>query len=66
MGKGQLELKLRTDDTLRLLDGFQKVANRIAAGLVLAALIIGAAAGGILLLFNIFFHDTKRPPPPPR
>ena len=43
VGKGQFELKLRTDDTLRLLDGFQKVANRIAAGLVLAALIVGAA-----------------------
>ena len=43
VGKGQLELRLRKDDTLFLLDGFQKVANRIAAGLVLAALIIGAA-----------------------
>jgi ubiquinone biosynthesis protein len=43
LGKGQLELKLRTNDTLRLLDGFQKVANRIAAGLILAALIVGAA-----------------------
>jgi ubiquinone biosynthesis protein len=42
-GKGQIELKLRKDDTLFLLDGFQKVANRIAAGLLLAALIIGAA-----------------------
>jgi predicted unusual protein kinase regulating ubiquinone biosynthesis (AarF/ABC1/UbiB family) len=43
VGKGQIELKLRTDDTLRLLDGFQKIANRIAAGLLLAALIVGAA-----------------------
>jgi len=43
VGKGQIELKLRTDDTLRLLDGFQKIANRVAAGLVLAALIVGAA-----------------------
>jgi hypothetical protein len=42
-GKGQIELKMRGDDTLRVLDGFQKVANRIAAGVVLAALIIGAA-----------------------
>jgi hypothetical protein len=42
-GRGQLELKLRKDDTLFLLDGFQKVANRIAAGLVLAALVISAA-----------------------
>src|SRR5882724_3978288 len=43
IGKGQIELKMRSDDTLRVLDGFQKVANRIAAGVVLAALIIGAA-----------------------
>jgi predicted unusual protein kinase regulating ubiquinone biosynthesis (AarF/ABC1/UbiB family) len=43
IGKGQLELKLHPDDTLQLLDGFQKVANRIAAGLVLASLIVGAA-----------------------
>jgi len=43
VAKGQIELKMRGDDTLRVLDGFQKVANRIAAGVVLAALIIGAA-----------------------
>ncbi len=43
IGKGQMELKVHPDDTLQLLDGFQKVANRIAAGLVLAALIVGAA-----------------------
>jgi ubiquinone biosynthesis protein len=43
VGKGQVELKLRGDDTVRVLDGFHKVANRIAAGLILAALIVGAA-----------------------
>lgn len=43
LGKGEIELRLRKDDTLFLLDGFQKVANRIAAGLLLASLIIGAA-----------------------
>jgi ubiquinone biosynthesis protein len=43
IGRGQIELKMRNDDTLRVLDGFQKVANRIATGLVLAALIVGAA-----------------------
>jgi len=43
VGRGQVELKMRNDDTLRILDGFQKVANRIATGLVLAALIVGAA-----------------------
>ncbi|HXF09900.1 MAG TPA: AarF/UbiB family protein [Desulfuromonadaceae bacterium] len=43
ISKGQIELRMRSDDTLRVLDGFQKVANRIAAGVVLAALIVGAA-----------------------
>lgn len=43
VGNGQVELKMRRDDTLFVLDGFQKVANRIAAGLILASLIIGAA-----------------------
>src|SRR5579859_1629405 len=41
--KGQVEFKMRNEDTLRILDGFQKVANRVAAGVVLAALIVGAA-----------------------
>ncbi len=43
VGKGEIELKMRSADTLQLLDGLQKIANRIAAGLVLAALIVGAA-----------------------
>jgi ubiquinone biosynthesis protein len=43
LGNGQIELKLRKQDTLAVLEGFQKVANRIAAGLLLAALIVGAA-----------------------
>jgi ubiquinone biosynthesis protein len=43
LGRGQVELKVRADDTLRVVDGFQKVANRVAAGLLLASLIIGAA-----------------------
>lgn len=39
------ELRVRVDaiDERTLIDGFQKVANRIATGLVLAALIVGAA-----------------------
>jgi ubiquinone biosynthesis protein len=43
VGRGQVELKLRTDDTLRVLEGFQKVANRVAAGVLLGSLIVGAA-----------------------
>ncbi len=39
------ELKLKVDaiDEKTLMDGFQKVANRITVGLIVAALIIGAA-----------------------
>jgi len=38
-----LRLKVEVIDHGSILDGFQKVANRIALGLVLAALIVGAA-----------------------
>jgi ubiquinone biosynthesis protein len=38
-----LEVKVDALDEARLMEGMQKVANRIATGLVLAALIIGAA-----------------------
>jgi hypothetical protein len=44
------ELRLRVDaiDEKQLMSGFQKVANRITVGLILAAMIIGAA-----MLMNI-------------
>jgi len=38
-----LRLKIEVIDHGSIIDGFQKVANRIALGLVLAALVIGAA-----------------------
>lgn len=38
-----LRLKVEIIDRGSIIDGFQKVANRIALGLVLAALIVGAA-----------------------
>jgi predicted unusual protein kinase regulating ubiquinone biosynthesis (AarF/ABC1/UbiB family) len=39
------DFKIRVDalDETRLIEGFQKIANRIALGLILAALIVGAA-----------------------
>ena len=43
VASNELELRIRVLDESRLLEGFQKVANRIATGLVLAALIVGAA-----------------------
>jgi predicted unusual protein kinase regulating ubiquinone biosynthesis (AarF/ABC1/UbiB family) len=40
---GELEVKVRTVDAKMLVEGMQKIANRITAGVILAALIIGAA-----------------------
>jgi ubiquinone biosynthesis protein len=38
-----LEIKVRAVDTKMLVEGFQKVANRITAGVILASLILGAS-----------------------
>jgi predicted unusual protein kinase regulating ubiquinone biosynthesis (AarF/ABC1/UbiB family) len=38
-----LEMKIRVVDANVMVEGFQKVANRIASGIILAALIVGAA-----------------------
>ena len=43
LGDPHFEVAVKSDDTLRLLAGMQKIANRISAGIVLAALIMGAA-----------------------
>ena len=43
VGNNELEIKVDTIDEKVLLDGLQKVANRITLGLVVAALIVGAA-----------------------
>ena len=43
LATNDLRLKVEVIDHGSILDGFQKVANRIALGLVLAALIVGAA-----------------------
>ena len=39
----RMELKINAIDEDKLISGFQKVANRITSGLILAAMIIGAA-----------------------
>ncbi|HEX9046574.1 MAG TPA: AarF/ABC1/UbiB kinase family protein, partial [Verrucomicrobiae bacterium] len=38
-----LEMKVRIVDAKAIVDGFQKIANRITAGIILASLILGAA-----------------------
>jgi predicted unusual protein kinase regulating ubiquinone biosynthesis (AarF/ABC1/UbiB family) len=43
IANNELEVKVNALDEKLLMAGFQKVANRIAVGLVLAALIVGAA-----------------------
>jgi ubiquinone biosynthesis protein len=43
VGNSELEVKVRSPEVHVLLDGFQKIANRITTGLILAALIIGAS-----------------------
>lgn len=42
-GNPRFEIAVKSDDTSRLIEGMQKIANRISAGIVLAALIMGAA-----------------------
>ncbi len=39
----EFEIRIKAVDTATLMEGFQKIANRICAGVILAALIIGAA-----------------------
>ncbi|HEX6916076.1 MAG TPA: AarF/UbiB family protein [Chitinophagaceae bacterium] len=43
LANNEFELKVQAIDEKRFTDGFQKVANRITLGLIIAAMIIGAA-----------------------
>jgi len=43
VANAELEVKVKTPDAKMLVEGIEKVANRITNGLLLAALIIGAA-----------------------
>lgn len=43
VGRSDLEVKVKIPQIDFLIDGFQKVANRITSGLILAALIVGAS-----------------------
>jgi ubiquinone biosynthesis protein len=58
VANAELELKIKTPDTEHLMAGFQKVANRITTGLILAALIIGAA---LLMQVNTTFRIMGYP-----
>jgi predicted unusual protein kinase regulating ubiquinone biosynthesis (AarF/ABC1/UbiB family) len=43
VGNGELELKVRATDAKAVMEGLQKIANRITAGIILASLIMGAS-----------------------
>jgi ubiquinone biosynthesis protein len=43
VGNSELEVNVKTPDARHLLNGFEKIANRVTTGIILAALIIGAA-----------------------
>jgi hypothetical protein len=43
LAKNELSINVDAIDETRLMNGFQKVANRITVGLLLASMIIGAA-----------------------
>ncbi|HTR42484.1 MAG TPA: AarF/UbiB family protein [Pseudomonadales bacterium] len=43
VANNELEVKVKTVDTQLLVEGFQKVANRITAGVILGSLILGAS-----------------------
>ncbi len=43
LANNEFEIKIHALDEKRLTDGFQKVANRITSGLIIAAMIVGAS-----------------------
>jgi predicted unusual protein kinase regulating ubiquinone biosynthesis (AarF/ABC1/UbiB family) len=43
VNNGELEVRVKSVDAQMVVEGIEKIANRIAAGIVLAALIVGAA-----------------------
>ena len=43
IGNSELEVKVRAADADLVMEGFQKIANRISSGIILATLIIGAS-----------------------
>ena len=43
VSNNEVELKVKSIDEVYLMNGFQKIANRIMGGLILASLIVGAA-----------------------
>jgi predicted unusual protein kinase regulating ubiquinone biosynthesis (AarF/ABC1/UbiB family) len=55
---GQFEMKVRAVDAGDVIEGMQKIANRVTSGLILAALIVGAA---LLMRVNTEFRVLGYP-----
>jgi predicted unusual protein kinase regulating ubiquinone biosynthesis (AarF/ABC1/UbiB family) len=53
VGNAELDIQVRTPDARHLLHGFEKIANRVTTGIILAALIIGAA---LMMRIDSAFH----------
>ncbi len=53
LSNDEIEIKVNTVDQVYLMSGFQKIANRITVGLILASLIIGAA---LIMKFQTAFE----------
>jgi predicted unusual protein kinase regulating ubiquinone biosynthesis (AarF/ABC1/UbiB family) len=58
VANAELEVRVKTPDARHLLNGFEKIANRITTGVILAALIIGAA---LLMQVNTHFQILGYP-----
>ena len=61
VGNSELEVNVKTPDARHLLNGFEKIANRVTTGIILAALIIGAA---LMMRINSTFQILATPASP--
>ena len=57
VANAEIEVKVRVVDANAMVEGFQKITNRITTGIVLAAPIVGAA---LLMRVTIFVQDRKK------
>jgi ubiquinone biosynthesis protein len=58
VGNSDLEINVKTPDARHLLNGFEKIANRVTTGIILAALIVGAA---LMMRINSSFQILGYP-----
>jgi len=61
VGNSDLEINVKTPDARHLLNGFEKIANRVTTGIILAALIVGAA---LMMRITSSFQISATPASP--